>query len=57
MDKYDVLIQWSEEDNCFTAFIPGNHHFRTYGETRAEALKYLGVVTATYPEYVENKIN
>lgn len=57
MDKYDVLIQWSEEDNCFTAFIPGNRRFRAYGESRAEALKYIGVLTASHPEYIEDRAN
>lgn len=54
MDKYDVLISWNVEDSCFTALIPGNHRFRAFGETRAEALKHLGIVTATNPEYIED---
>jgi len=57
MDKQDVLIKWSKEDHCYTALIPGNHHFRAYGETRTEALKHLGIITATHPEYVEDKSN
>lgn len=55
MDKHDVFIRWSDEDNCFTAMIPRINRLRAYGETRAEALKQLGILAATYPEYLEAK--
>ena len=53
MNNYDVLIQWSDTDDAVVAMIPGVHRLRAYGETRAEALKELGILAATYPEYVE----
>jgi len=53
MKNYDVYIKWSDEDTCFEATIPGRYRLRAYGETRAEALKELGILAATYPEYVE----
>lgn len=55
MDKYDVCIRWSNEDKCFVAMIPGVNRLRAYGETRAEALKQLGILAATHPEFVEVK--
>ncbi len=55
MDKYDVLIKWNEEDNCFIAVIPEVKHLRAFGETRAEALKQLGILVATHPEFLEVK--
>lgn len=55
MDKYDVLIKWNEEDNCFAATIPGINRFHAYGETRIEAVKQLGILAATHPEYLEAK--
>ena len=38
--RYTILIQWSEEDNCFVASLPEWGHFcHTHGDTYAEALK------------------
>jgi predicted RNase H-like HicB family nuclease len=53
MKNYDVCIKWSKENNCFEATIPGRCRLRACGETRAEALKELGILAATYPDYAE----
>ena len=53
MKNYDVYIKWSDEDTCFEATIPGRYRLRAYGETRAEALKELGILAATHPDYAE----
>lgn len=40
--KYTIVIQWSDEDNCFVVFLPEFKHEMqpiTHGETYEEALK------------------
>ena len=38
--NYTVIIEWSDEDNCFIASLPEWGDFcHTHGETYAEALK------------------
>ncbi|WP_424095972.1 type II toxin-antitoxin system HicB family antitoxin [Moorena producens] len=38
--KYSILIQWSEEDNCYVASLPEwGQYARTHGETYEEALE------------------
>jgi predicted RNase H-like HicB family nuclease len=38
--NYTVIIQWSDEDNCFIASLPEWGEFcHTHGDTYAEALK------------------
>ncbi|KPQ40460.1 MAG: type II toxin-antitoxin system HicB family antitoxin [Phormidium sp.] len=38
--KYSILIQWSEEDNCYLASLPEWGEFaRTHGDTYEAALK------------------
>ncbi|MEL6911422.1 MAG: type II toxin-antitoxin system HicB family antitoxin [Cyanobacteria bacterium J06643_13] len=38
--NYTVIIQWSDEDNCFIASLPEWGDFcHTHGKTYAEALK------------------
>ncbi len=40
--KYTIIIQWSEEDNCFVVFLPEFKNEMqpiTHGETYEEALK------------------
>ncbi|KAB8318547.1 type II toxin-antitoxin system HicB family antitoxin [Tolypothrix campylonemoides VB511288] len=38
--KYQMIIQWSEEDNCFLVGFPDfpGQHWRTHGETYEEAV-------------------
>ena len=40
--KYTIVIQWSEEDNCFIVFLPEFEDVMqpvTHGETYAEAFQ------------------
>ena len=38
--NYTVIIQWSDEDNCFIASLPEWAEFcHTHGDTYADALK------------------
>lgn len=40
--KYTIIIQWSQEDNCFVVFLPEFKNEMqpiTHGETYEEALK------------------
>lgn len=40
--KHTIIIQWSEEDNCYLVYLPEFKHITnqppTYGETYEEAL-------------------
>ena len=38
--KYRMVIQWSEEDNCFLVALPyfSGQYWRTHGETYEEAV-------------------
>ncbi|MFO7898238.1 MAG: type II toxin-antitoxin system HicB family antitoxin [Planctomycetota bacterium] len=38
MDKYEVIIYWSEEDGAFIAEVPELHGCMAHGETREAAL-------------------
>jgi antitoxin HicB len=40
--KYTIIIQWSEEDQCYVVFLPEFTHVMqpcTHGDTYQEALK------------------
>lgn len=39
--KYGMLIQWSDEDNCYLVSLPDfpGQQWRTHGDTYAEAVK------------------
>ncbi|MEH2355567.1 type II toxin-antitoxin system HicB family antitoxin [Nostoc sp.] len=42
MNKYTIVIQWSEEDYCYVIFLPEFTHIMqpcTHGETYEDALK------------------
>ena len=38
MDKYEIIIFWSEEDNCFIAEIPELPGCVAHGDTQEKAL-------------------
>ena len=39
--KYRIVIQWSDEDNCYLVSLPDfpGQQWRTHGDTYAEAVK------------------
>ena len=39
MSKYEVIIYWSSEDECFIAEVPELKTIMTHGDTQAEALQ------------------
>lgn len=41
--KYQMVIQWSDEDNCFLVALPDfpGSYWRTHGDTYDEALRHL----------------
>lgn len=41
MDKYEVIIYWSKEDNAFVAEAPELHGCIAHGETYTKALTNL----------------
>ena len=41
--KYSILIQWSDQDNCYIATVTGLPGCMAHGETQAEALQELAV--------------
>ena len=48
MDKYPVLIKWSDEDGGYIAIIPGIHGLSAFGESPQEALAQLKVAAHAY---------
>ncbi len=43
--KYTILIQWSDEDNCFVVFLPEFEDVMqpvTYGDSYGEAIALCG---------------
>jgi len=39
MSKYEVIIYWSNEDECFIAEVPELKTIMTHGDTQTEALQ------------------
>ena len=39
MSKYEVIIYWSSEDECFIAEVPELKTIMTHGDTQTEALQ------------------
>ena len=55
--KYTILIQWSDEDNCFVVFLPEFEdvmqpvtHGDSYGEAIANAEEVLELLIESYRE-------
>ncbi|MDP8206170.1 MAG: type II toxin-antitoxin system HicB family antitoxin [Candidatus Electryonea clarkiae] len=42
MDKYEVIIYWSDEDQIYIAEVPELPGCMAHGDTREEALKEAG---------------
>lgn len=39
MSKYEIIIYWSNEDDCFIAEVPELKSIMTHGDTPTEALQ------------------
>jgi predicted RNase H-like HicB family nuclease len=50
MDKYEVIVYWSEEDNAFIAEVPELPGCAADGKTREEALKNVEVIIKEWIE-------
>jgi predicted RNase H-like HicB family nuclease len=47
-DRYEIVIYWSQEDNCFLAEVPEIPKLITDGSTRGEALTKAEEMIADY---------
>jgi len=47
-DRYEIVIYWSQEDNCFLAEVPEIPKLITDGSTRSEALANAEEMIASY---------
>jgi predicted RNase H-like HicB family nuclease len=47
-DRYEIVIYWSQEDNCFLAEVPEIPKLITDGSTRNEALAHAEEMIASY---------
>ena len=54
MDKHEISIKWSDEDNRFVATIPGIQALSALGATREEALSELFIAADAYFEALED---
>ena len=43
MNKYEIIIFWSDNDNCFIAEIPELKGCAAHGETHDDALKQVKI--------------
>lgn len=50
MNKYEVIIFWSDEDNAFLAEVPELAGCMADGETREEALKNVDIIAQEWLE-------
>ncbi len=53
MNRYEIIIYWSEDDNCFIAEVPELLGCMADGKDRAEVLKNVEVVIAEWIETAE----
>lgn len=50
MYKYEIVIHWSNEDNCFIATVPELAGCMADGETQEEVLKNINTVISEWLE-------
>lgn len=48
MNKYEVIIYWSQEDDAFVAEVPQLPGCMAHGETQAAALENINAATALW---------
>ena len=53
MNRYEIIIYWSEDDNCFIAEVPELPGCMADGKDRAEVLKNVEVVITEWIETAE----
>ena len=53
MNRYEIIIYWSEDDNCFIAEVPELPGCMADGKDHAEVLKNVEVVITEWIETAE----
>ena len=53
MYKYEIILYWSNEDECYIAEVPELSGCMADGETMAEALENINTVIADWIETAE----
>ncbi|HEY5463100.1 MAG TPA: type II toxin-antitoxin system HicB family antitoxin [Hanamia sp.] len=48
--KYEIVIYWSNDDNCFIAEVPELSGCKSDGKTYAEALQNLEIIISEWIE-------
>lgn len=51
--KYEIIIYWSDEDNCFIAEVPELSGCKSDGNTYAEALQNVEIIISEWIETAE----
>jgi predicted RNase H-like HicB family nuclease len=56
-DRYGMVIQWSDEDNCYLVHLPefSWQQFHTYGKSYEEAAKHGQEVIKSLIEWYEEQ--
>ncbi|WP_341527402.1 type II toxin-antitoxin system HicB family antitoxin [Nostoc sp. UHCC 0302] len=56
-DRYSMVIQWSDEDNCYLVHLPefSWQQFHTHGKTYEEAAKHGQEVIESLIEWYEDQ--
>jgi predicted RNase H-like HicB family nuclease len=55
MNKYEVIIYWSEADNAFIAEMPELKGCIAHGDTQDEALKEINAVAKEWLQIAQEK--
>lgn len=55
MNRYEVIIYWSVQDEIYVAEIPELQGCKAHGETQAEALKQVDTVAKEWIKLAEEK--
>ncbi|MCL2095631.1 MAG: type II toxin-antitoxin system HicB family antitoxin [Oscillospiraceae bacterium] len=53
MSKYEVLIYWSNDDNCFIAEVPALPGCMSDGKSKVEALNNIEIIIEEWLETAE----
>jgi predicted RNase H-like HicB family nuclease len=55
MNKYEIIIYWSEDDNAFIAEMPELKGCVAHGDTQDEALKEVNTVACEWIKIAKEK--
>ena len=55
MAKYEIIIYWSYEDECFLGIVPELGELMAHGDTQEECLKEINIAISLWLEVAEEE--